>query len=277
MLAASDAWTAREAAEDLLELGEPGDPTYELWNDLIDVYEHGEVSAQAAWAVLRAACARWLVLDETGRRAFEQQTLDRDLDDLLAEQGHRRGPQPERTVTAPWRGRWDEVSRHVSSVEATGSPYMAAVGVLRVLADEPVHPVLSVAAHEDELADLTRRWRASPADRREVDRALLELLRSYRPTDVPPLLDDEACASVTSTLRRAGYRGEVRALFPSPGTELLVVLPPDALAELDAEALARDIGAAAGRRARLLPSDDRPTVRLGWALHRQSVAGRSSP
>lgn len=277
MLAASDAWTAREAAEDLLELGEPGDPAYELWNDLVDVYEHGEVSTQAAWSMLRAACGEWLALDAADRRAFEHRTLGRDLDDLLAEQGHHRGPQPERAVTTPWRGRWDEVSRHVSSVEVTGSAYMAAVGVLRVLADEPVRSVLSVAAHEDELTALARRWRASPADRDEVDRALLELLRSLGPTTVPPLLDEEACASVTTTLRRAGYRGEVRALFPSQGAELVVVLPPDALAELDTDALERDLGATVGRRARLLAPDDRPTVRLGWTPRRQSVAGSSSP
>ncbi|MDR6173982.1 hypothetical protein QE364_003187 [Nocardioides zeae] len=277
VLAATDAWTARDAAEDLLGLGEPGDPAYEVWNDLIDIYEHGEVSTQAAWSVLRAACAQWLVLDGAGRRAFEHRALGRDLDDLLAEQGHRRGPQPDRAVTTPWRGRWDEVSRHVSNVEVTGSAYMAAVGVLQVLADEPVQGVLGVAAHEDDLTALARRWRSSPADRDEVDRTLLELLRSLSPATVPPLLDEEACASVTTTLRRAGYRGEVRALFPSPGEELVVVLPPDALAELDTDALERDLGTTVGRRARLLDPDDRRTVRLGWAPHRQSVAGSSSP
>ena len=263
VLAAADAWTAREAAEDLLELGEPGDPTYELWNDLIDVYEHGEVSAQAAWSVLRAACRQWLARDEADRRSFEEQTVARDLDDLLAEQGHRRSPQPDRGVVTPWRGRWDELSSHVANIGVTGSPYMAAVAVLQIVAEEPDHAVLGVAARGAELADLVRRWRVSPADRDDMDGTLLELLRSLRPTAVPPLLDEEACASVTTTLRRAGYRDEVRAFFPSQGAELAIVLCPNALAALDVDALEKEIGTAAGRRARLLAEDDRPTLRLG--------------
>lgn len=190
VLSAPDARTALEAATDVACLLPDSEPAHWCWRDLADVDEPdevGDVPPDHALVVLRSIASRWLRSDPEQRLALAEHVLDSTADELLASHGLARAPWPDPLLAEPWRGLWRGIERQRASVDTTGSPYMAGIGVLGELDAADRDPVLWEAARGEELVALLAQWRSAPARRDEVAGRLAELLGSLEAAAVPPL------------------------------------------------------------------------------------------